>query len=740
MADFQEVADQFRAMIDEVRVNPAQIIDPNSVEFAKAIAMHSAERVTSQKKFAKSVGEEFIIAKQLTLLDRKRTLDAQLRGGITGNARDAADFELQTVEGLLDRNKDLLDLVNQQVGDWGEAVGQVAQLDEFERKRLEIQLEAQENLSERVSMTEQEVALADERLVQLADEDKILKVMQTRRREMAAQQQLRNKQEEVFGISTDKINSKVDEMGNLLSTTAGRITVIASALKVVLTPVITQMIALRDTGLTWSQTMTTGLNSLRAMKEIGGFRGIFTAKETLEGSLALASSFADLTFQTSGMVANVSEMQTVFKLSAGEAAELAEVLTKVGGLTAHGQESMMETAKAFGTINKINPGALLQAAARHAGVFARFGEKGAQAFFRSVTAAERLGIELSSIESSADKFLDIDEFFQDVSRLRTLGINISDPFGLAQIAETGTPEQIMDELTRQLENINLEKLTRTQRNALSSTVGMDFAEISRLITGGGPEGAAGRGDGIQTASEAQIHALGSLTAGVGNATDAILSLIGMFGGLSGVMSTLVTVMAAQAVLTGGKGLISGLLGRLGIGAAAGGAGAAGAGAAATGGAAAAGGAGIAAMAGTAAVGLAAGLGIGELINRVTGMRSIGDMMATRAEIKEFEQRGAEADRQTAILRAQNAPLREAIERGADSAELDRIRTQIRTGETTGAVATPAADATTATTGTPELATREQMQELIGFFRRGFVVNIDGRKAGRMMAVAQGSAF
>jgi hypothetical protein len=558
---------------------------------------------------------------------------------------------------------------------------------------------------------------------------------------MAAQQQLRNKQEEVFGISTDKINSKVSEMGNLLSTTAGRITVIASALKVVLTPVIAQMIELRNTGLTWSQTMTAGLNSLRAMKEIGGFRGIFTAKETLEGSLALASSFADLTFQTSGMVANVSEMQTVFKFSAGEAAALAEVLTKVGGLTADSQEKMMETAKAFGQINKINPGALLQAAARHAGVFARFGEKGAQAFFRSVTAAERLGIELGTIESSADKFLDIDTFFQDVSRLRTLGVDIADPFGLAQIAETGTPEEIMAELTRQLEGIDLTALTRTQRNALSSAVGMDISDISRLIEGDSGEGGAARGDGIQTATEAQIHALGSLTDGVGNATDALLSLVGMFGGLSGVMSTLVTVMAAQTLLSGGKGLFGKLLARLGIGAAA----TAGTTAAATAGTAAAtaGGIGLAAAGGIIIGGSAALAGaltgVMELSNKYLGtnLDTLVDLERARRSGTEFTASAAEGAR----LSAQNKPIRDAIARGASPAEIEQIRQQTRSGARAASMAAnPDAAAVAAASGAPEVATKEQMQELIGFFRRGFVVNIDGRKAGRMMAVAQGPAF
>ena len=687
MADLKEVAEQFQNMMDAIQKNPSQVIDPQSVDFAKSIAVSAGQRTAAQKDYAKSVGEEFLIAKQLQLLDRKRTLDAQLRSGVSGPAADNAQAELDTVINILDTNKELLDNIQQQGQDWGAALGQVVEMNEFEKRRMELYFQAQENIKEQVSLEGEALELKQQELINLEDQEHILALMQARQEEINVRSALRNKQEEVFGISADKINRKAQELGELMGTTAGRLTLMAAAAKIMLQPAVEHMIELRDTGLSWNQTMEAGSDTLKAAFDIGGLRGLSTIKDTAEAVLAMRHNFADLTFQTHETAAVASELSTVFKLTADEAVDFVESMVKVGGLTAHAQETMMETAKAFGDINKVNPAALLKAAAKHAGVFARFGAEGAQSFFRSVTAAERLGIELSTIESSADKFLDIDSFFQDVSRLRTLGVDIADPFALAEVSETGTPEDIARELSRQLSGINLTELDRTARNALSQTVGMDFADISRLINGPTAAETVPGTEEVRDVTGQEIQDLGSLTEGVGNTVDALLSFVGMLGGLSGVLQTVVTLMAAQAALSTGRTVVGAGL-RVGAGIA---------------------GAGMAAL-GTGigiAIAGAIGLALGEGFNRLSGTRGFtgeGGWIETRNEINSLEAGDAYKDIANARVRENNR----VIGAGGLSPEvLEALRSENRS----------------------ILADLEQALN-------GIRVNIDGRPAGRLIADAQ----
>ncbi len=558
MADFQDVADKFRELVEDLQQDPAQLLESGTEDRFKQIAMHTVMRTQSQKEFAKSYEENFFISKRQELVERQLTLNARLKTDLSEAASENAEAELQVLERLLEQNDRILDSIDSQINEYGLAIGKVLELNEFELRRAEIATETEEIKMRMVGLSGQELALQKDLLAALEGEDKLRQRQSAGFDRISEEQTLRNAQEEVFGFSVQGANDKIKEMGGLMNTTAGKITLAALAMKIVLGPVVKHMQELRDLGLTWSQSIEAAGASFAAMKDIGGLRGLFTMGDTLEVTSALRSNFADISFQSHELIAVGSEMGTAFKLSAGESADLVESLTKVGGLSAHAQEDILHMAFAFGKINDLRPDALLKAMAQHAGVFARFGEDGAQAFLKSVGAAERIGIELSSIESAADTFLDIDSFFQDVSKLRTLGLDISDPFGLAQIAETGTPAELIEELQRQLQGVDLTQLSRTRRNALSSALGMDQAELSRLI-----QGDIG---GIDTVSQAQIDELGGFNEGMGGAVDALGAMVGTLGGLSGVLGKLVDFLILRAALGGVGSLLGGLGSMAGVGA------------------------------------------------------------------------------------------------------------------------------------------------------------------------------
>lgn len=693
MADFQEVADQFKDMVESVRQNPSQIIDPDSVDFAKSIAMHSVTRTVSQKEFAKSAGEEFVIAKQLDLLSRKRVLDAKLLTDLSESVEDSVRAELELIGDLVMKNDDLLISIDSQVDSYGLAVGQVTKLNEHLVRQAELSAEIEGVQLNMRGMNAEERKFAEERLANLREEAATRGILSAKEQEISALGTLRNEQQKVFGVSVESIKDRIDETGDLMNTTAGRLTIIAGIMKVLLTPVIAHMKELRDLGLTWSQTMDASADTVSAMMDRGFVRGLLTMRSTAEVVSAMRGNFADISFQSAELVALGGELVTSFKLSGDESVQLLEALTKVGGVTESQVEDILHMAQAFGQVNNINPGALLRAASQHAGVFARFGEQGADAFFRSVTAAERLGIELSSIESTADSFLDIDTFFQDVSKLRTLGIDIADPFGLAQIAEQGTPEELLSELQRQMQGVDLTSLGRTRRNALASAIGMDVSDLSRLIQG--PSG------GISDVSDAQLDEFGGFAEGMGGAVDAMGEMVSSLGGISGLLQTIVGLMLAQqalGLLGGGAGGIGKLLslGRAGVLGAGGlASGAAGSVAGGLGSAGAAAGAGALAAAPLALGALAVGGGV------AAGGAGIG-ILLEQQKIRTSEASGAAADAERARVVAER------------QRQEDVIRARMP-------------DATAS--------------ELVEAFRQGVRVDayIDGRRTGDALRRSQGSA-
>lgn len=644
--DFEEVVDQFKRIVDDIKKNPGKLLDREQVDFAKSVATLTAQRSSSQRKLSLSLGEEVIQSKQLSLLQQKRVLEAKLLTNLSKKATDNTVTALTAVQDVLFSNERLLESLDQEIVARGQAIGQAVILNEHEEAILEIDLERARIQVDTTRLTWEEVKALEQKMDQMKLERSFRERLNASEKETGALGKLATEQQKLFGIHAAAVNARFAELKPLMDSTAGRLTIIAAGMKVLLTPLISHMTELRNLGLSWSQTLEASMATIKSAQDIGGLRGLLTLADTAETTAAMRDNFADITFQSHELIAIGSELGTAFKLSSNEAAELLETLTKVGGLSAHAQENILHLAQAFGKVNKIRPDALLKAAARHAGVFARFGEEGAQAFFRSVTAAERLGIELSSIESSADQFLNIDTFFQDVSKLRTLGIDIVDPFGLAQIAESGTPAELVAELQRQLSGVDLTTLGRTRRQALAGAIGMDEGELSRLIQGPNV-------GGIQDVSAAQVDELGGFADGMGGAVDAMGAAVTALGGIAGVLGNMVLQLALlNALSSGGKGGVASKvlsLGKkaLGMGLSLGGTALSAVGTAATAGV----GASLLGAGAVAAGGLALGGFAGEQINQATGMRSFESNKQDAAAGRRSAESGRAADARLARTQA-----------------------------------------------------------------------------------------
>jgi hypothetical protein len=186
-------------------------------------------------------------------------------------------------------------------------------------------------------------------------------------------------------------------------------------------------------------------------------------------------------------------------------------------------------------------------AAKNANLVAIAGVKYADALARAAANATRIGVSLSATERFADTLVgNFEGALENFAELSAMGFNV-DFNRIAQVAGTGTPEEVQKELAAQFGG-NQQLLNELQRNrflkvSLERDLGLDIGEITRLAKG---EGAL---PVEKTQAEKSQEALQSATLKGADAamatTAAILSLIGAL-----TPNTAATI--ANTVAMGGK--------------------------------------------------------------------------------------------------------------------------------------------------------------------------------------------
>jgi hypothetical protein len=200
-------------------------------------------------------------------------------------------------------------------------------------------------------------------------------------------------------------------------------------------------------------------------------------------------------------------------------------------------------------------------AANNANLVAIAGVKYADALARAAANATKIGVSLDKTEQFADTLVgDFEGGLERISELRAMGVEV-DFNELARVAGTGTPEEVFDELSRQLggNNALLEEVQRNRflKVAIERDLGLNIADVQRLAAG--PGGLPGE----ETKPEETEN--GTLAT--------IMKVVGPFAKVGGILATAIGVqtmatMANTAALLGSAG--TGMLQQLGLRNAAGG--------------------------------------------------------------------------------------------------------------------------------------------------------------------------
>ena len=209
-------------------------------------------------------------------------------------------------------------------------------------------------------------------------------------------------------------------------------------------------------------------------------------------------------------------------------------------------------------------------AANNANLVAIAGVKYADSLARAAANAQRIGVSLNKTEQFADNLVgNFEGALENFAELNAMGFNI-DFNKLAQVAGTGTPEEVQKELSAQFGG-NQQLLNELQRNrflkvSLERDLGLDIGEITRLAKGEEALPAEKTQeekiqDGI---NQGIIKGLGPLLTGIGG-------LVSVVNPQTLALIANTAALVANTAMMGSSGmfgkLLGGTAGRVGLGAA-----------------------------------------------------------------------------------------------------------------------------------------------------------------------------
>ena len=241
-----------------------------------------------------------------------------------------------------------------------------------------------------------------------------------------------------------------------------------------------------------------------------------------------------------GTVNNLSWQQALalkfqekrYGLTAESAAKLFAVQRGITGSSMDQFLALTKSTAQLARMAGVAPKAVFEDMAQNAEFIAKFSDATGENMQRTAIEAQKLGINLSTVDKIAESLLDFETSIgNEMEAAMLLGININMDKA-RELMFTGKTDLALQEIVKQLGVVgNLSELDFVQRKAISTLLGTDVAELSKII---------GAQEGVNEASEKQKGSiLGAMAAGA--ALGAVL---------------LGTAMALKAIISGGLSLIT----------------------------------------------------------------------------------------------------------------------------------------------------------------------------------------
>lgn len=205
---------------------------------------------------------------------------------------------------------------------------------------------------------------------------------------------------------------------------------------------------------------------------------------TAEAAGAIVDEFGSLNDVSADTVKAMGSFEKGLGISMSTSAKLMKNMQTVSGLTQEQSIELIKSGAAMAKINGVAPGAIMEDIANNTEEFAKYGRDGGKNMIRAAIHAKKLGMELSTLTKTSDSLLDFESSIQaemEASMLIGKQMNLNKAREKALSGDlAGMAEEIKKQVGGQAE---FEKMNVIQREALAASVGMNAAELGKMMSG-----------------------------------------------------------------------------------------------------------------------------------------------------------------------------------------------------------------------------------------------------------------
>ncbi len=185
---------------------------------------------------------------------------------------------------------------------------------------------------------------------------------------------------------------------------------------------------------------------------------------------------------SSDVVDQVGQMAHHFGISGQEAAKLNAQLSMMPGETSKSAADAAEHVGHLAEMQGIAPGKIMKDMAGNTAEMARAGNKGAEAFGKSVVALHKMGVEMATASKIADGLLD---FESSINNQMEASVLLGREINLDKARELALNNDLEGATAEVLKNVGgsaeFGKLNRLQQDALAKSAGMTVEEMQKAI-------------------------------------------------------------------------------------------------------------------------------------------------------------------------------------------------------------------------------------------------------------------
>jgi len=221
--------------------------------------------------------------------------------------------------------------------------------------------------------------------------------------------------------------------------------------------------------------------AINLMREDFSIMSAVGLSKVSEVSKNLVENFGTAKVLTEEQRAAVGQMATSYGLAGDEAANLTMAISRMPGESKDTATNFAKTAENVGKMSGVLPSQIMKEMAKNSGLTATYSKGGAEGFAKAAASAKKMGVELGSVLSAAEKTLDFESSINSQMQASVLTGKQLNFDRLRSAALAGDSNAILQEQANIMKQVgSLDNMNLLQKKALAESLNMTVEELTKF--------------------------------------------------------------------------------------------------------------------------------------------------------------------------------------------------------------------------------------------------------------------